>query len=51
LIATTTREATMLSLSAETAEGLEIARQKLPAPSSVDFQTTAERGSRTMRPR
>ena len=51
LIATTTSEATKVSFSEATAEGLETARQKLSAPFSVDFQTTAASGSRTMNPR
>jgi hypothetical protein len=51
LIATTTSETTKVSFSEATAEGLETARQKLSAPFSVDFQTTAASGSRTMNPR
>jgi hypothetical protein len=49
LTATTTSEATMVSRSAATADGREIASQKVPAPPSVERQTTAAIGSRTIR--
>jgi hypothetical protein len=50
-MATTTSDAKRLSFREATDEGLEIARQKPSAPFSVDFQTIAARGRRTMKPR
>jgi hypothetical protein len=51
LIATTTSDAKRLSFRDATDEGLETARQKPSAPFSVDFQTMAASGRRTMKPR
>jgi hypothetical protein len=51
LTATTTRDVKKLSLSDATDDGLEIARQNASPPFSVDFQTIAASGSRTMNPR
>jgi hypothetical protein len=50
-MATTTSEHTNVSFSDETAAGLEIARQKPPAPPSVERHATAASGIRTIRPR
>jgi hypothetical protein len=51
LTATTTRDAKKLSFSDAREDGLEIARQNPSAPFSVDFQTIAASGRRTMKPR
>jgi len=51
LTATTTSDAKKLSFRDATEDGLEIARQKPSAPFSVDFQTIAASGRRTMKPR
>jgi hypothetical protein len=51
LIATTTSDAKRLSFREATEDGLEIARQNPSAPLSVDFQTIAASGRRTMKPR
>jgi hypothetical protein len=50
-MATTMSEQANVSLSDETAAGLEIARQKPPAPPSVERQATAASGTRTISPR
>ena len=49
LTATTTSEAPNVSLSAEIAAGLETARQNASTPPSVERQTTAASGMRTIR--
>ena len=46
---TTTADASNVSLRDETAAGLEIARQKLSHPPSVERHTTAARGTSTIR--
>jgi hypothetical protein len=51
LIATTISEQMKVSLSDETAAGLEIARQNESAPPSVDRQATAASGTKTISPR
>jgi len=51
LMATTISEQTKVSLSDDTAAGLEMARQKPSAPPSVERQATAASGTRTISPR
>jgi hypothetical protein len=51
LIATTAADARNVSLRDATADGLVTARQKPPAPPSVERQATAASGMRTMSPR
>jgi hypothetical protein len=51
LIATTASDARNVSFREATAEGLVTARQKPPAPPSVERQATAAIGMRTISPR
>jgi hypothetical protein len=51
LIATTASDARNVSFRDATAEGLVTARQKPPAPPSVERQATAAIGMRTISPR